>query len=317
MRRHANVLAMSTDGPKVGKSGNCRGSPHRVKKPQYQSKSASTREKLVLGHSTSPVYPATSMRREQVKAHIDQLGREMNLIAYGEAGMPVLVFPSSEGKATDYEGFGMIDALSGLIETGRLRVYCVDSYDSESWYGRHRPRHERAQRHAMYEQWILRDVLPAIGRDAGDRTLRITCTGCSFGGFHSALFALKHPDKFKHALGMSGVYDIRFLLDGHHDDLVYYNNPIEFVANMDNGLLDQVRESVFISLVCGQGQYEEKCLNSTREFWWLLREKQIPNYMDLWGNDVAHDWPWWRKQIVHYMSHLVEGRLPWPNTSLA
>jgi uncharacterized OsmC-like protein len=30
------------------------------------------------------------MRREQVKAHIDQLGREMNLIAYGEAGMPVL-----------------------------------------------------------------------------------------------------------------------------------------------------------------------------------------------------------------------------------
>jgi esterase/lipase superfamily enzyme len=254
------------------------------------------------------------MRRELVTSYVPSLGREMNIAAYGSAGIPVLVFPSSEGKASDYAGFGMVDALATLIEAGRLRLYCVDSYDSESWYGRHRPTNERAWRHSLYENWIMNDVVPAIARDVRDPHVRLVCTGCSFGAFHSTLFALKHPKRFKHALAMSGVYDIRFLLDGHHDDWVYYNNPAEFVPNLHGSLLQELQRTVFITLVCGQGQWEEKCLSSTKDFWGVLSSKRIPNYMDLWGHDVAHDWPWWRKQIVYYMNHLVEGRMPWPST---
>lgn len=257
------------------------------------------------------------MRRQHLAEHSPTLERHMNLIAHGHAGMPVLVFPSSEGRASDYEGFGMVDALAPLIEAGKLRLYCVDSYDSESWYGKQRPLHERAWRHSLYEDWIMKQVVPAIERDVGSADVRLATTGCSFGAFHSALFALKHPQRFKFALAMSGVYDIRFLLHGHHDDWVYFNNPIQFVPNMNGALLEDVRRGTFIALVCGQGQWEERCLASTREFWWLLRQKGIPNYMDLWGHDVAHDWPWWRRQIVHYLGHLAEGRSPWPNVSLA
>lgn len=259
------------------------------------------------------------MRRESIKEHSPSLGREMNLLAYGHGGLPVLVFPSSEGKATDYEGFGMVDALAPMIESGKLRLYCVDCYDSESWYGRYRPAHERAARHSLYDEWIMKNVVPAIARDVGNPKVRLTTTGCSFGAFHAATFTLKHPKTFKHAICMSGVYDVRSLLNGHSDgggDGVYFNNPMQFVPNLNGKLLDEVRRSVFISLVCGQGAYEEKCLNSTKELWWLLRAKQIPNYMDLWGYDVAHDWPWWRKQIAYFMSHLVEGKSPWPNTSI-
>ena len=255
------------------------------------------------------------MRREHIKDFSPSLDREMNLIVYGHAGLPVLVFPSSEGKATDYEGFGMVEALAPLIESGKLRLYCVDSYDSESWYGKHRPLHERAWRHTLYEKWVMDSAVAAIGRDVGDPRVRLVATGCSFGAYHSATFALKHPKRFKHALCMSGVYDIRFLLNGHHDETVYFNNPIEFVPNMNGGTIEAFRKT-FITLVCGQGAYEEKCLSSTREMWWELRSKGIPNYMDLWGHDVAHDWPWWRKQIVFYMSYLVEGKSPWPNISL-
>jgi esterase/lipase superfamily enzyme len=257
------------------------------------------------------------MRREHVQDYNPILGRTMNILAYGDSGLPVLVFPSSEGKATDYEGFGMIDALAPLLDAGKLRLYCVDSYDSESWYGKHRPLNERAWRHSLYEDWIMNHAVPAIARDTANPKIRLVTTGCSFGAFHSALFAIKHPRRFKFALAMSGVYDIRFLLNGHHDEWVYFNNPIEFVPSMNGGLLDEIRRSTFIALICGQGQYEERCLSSTKEFWWLLRQKGIPNYMDLWGHDVAHDWPWWRKQIVHYLSHLAEGKSPWPNISLA
>ncbi|MCI0364779.1 MAG: hypothetical protein L0Y44_09560, partial [Phycisphaerales bacterium] len=203
------------------------------------------------------------MRRETVKEHSASLGREMSLIAYGYAGLPVLVFPSSEGKATDYEGFGMVDALAPLISSGKLRLYCVDSYDSESWYGRHRPASERARRHSLYEAWVMSRVMPAIARDTtdpsgGGANIRLTTTGCSFGAYHAATFALKHPRKFKHALCMSGVYDLRFLFNGYHDEGIYFNNPIEFVSNLHGDLLDEIRRGVFISLICGQGPYEER-----------------------------------------------------------
>ena len=256
------------------------------------------------------------MRRQQVTEHSPTLGREMNMIAYGDRGLPVLVFPSSEGKAADYEGFGMIKAVAPLLESGKLRLYCVDSYDSESWYAKHRPPQDRAWRHSLYDDWVMNTAVPAIGRDVGDPGVQLTTTGCSFGAYHAANFALKHPNRFNHALCLSGVYDARFLLGDYHDEWVYFNNPMEFVAHMSGDLLDEVRENVFISLICGQGNYEERCLDSTKEFWSLLSSKGIPNYMDLWGHDVAHDWPWWRAQLKYLMSHLVEGRMPWPSTSL-
>ena len=196
-------------------------------------------------------------RREHARLFSPAIGRELDIIAYGDAGTPVLVFPSSEGSATDFEGFGMID-----------------------------------------------------------QSIRLMTAGCSFGAFHAANFTLKHPQHFCTALCMSGAYDIRWLLGGHHDEWAYFNNPVEYVSNMREDLLAELRRSVFIALISGQGKWEERSLESTREFWGVLSAKQLPNYMDLWGHDVAHDWPWWRKQIVYYLSHFVEGKTPWPNISL-
>ncbi len=264
--------------------------------------------------------PSTQLRREHARLFSPAIGHELDIIAYGNAGTPVLVFPSSEGSANDYEGFGMIDALTPLMRAGKLRLYCVGSYDSQSWWAKQNPPHERAWRHSFYEDWIMNQVMPAIRRDVKDPHARLITTGCSFGAFHAANFTLKHPTHFRAALCMSGAYDIRWLLGGmggHHDDWVYFNNPIEYVPNLHGDLLNELRKKVFIALVSGQGNWEEKSLQSTREFWDVLTAKGVPNYMDLWGYDVAHDWPWWRKQIVFYLSHFVEGRTPWPNISLA
>ncbi|HWB19921.1 MAG TPA: alpha/beta hydrolase-fold protein [Phycisphaerales bacterium] len=253
------------------------------------------------------------MRREYVKLFSPAIGRELELIAYGHGGLPVLVFPSSEGSCHEYEDFKMIHVLAPLIEAGKLRMYCVGSYDSESWYGKHLPLHERAWHNTLYENWIMNQVVPAIAADVKNPKVKLTVTGCSFGAFHSANFALKFPERFNHALCMSGVYDIRFLLHGHHDMHVYFNNPMEYVSLMHGEALESVRRNTRLTLVCGQGQWEDTALASTREFWWLLHTRNIPNYMHLWGHDVAHDWPWWRIQIQYYMSNLVEGKMPWLN----
>jgi esterase/lipase superfamily enzyme len=146
------------------------------------------------------------MEREQVELDAPGLDRPGSLIRYGHYGRPVLVFPSEQGRAWDYENNGMVGAVADLVEAGRVKLYCVDSYDHVSWSDRGIPLEERARRHSLYESWIVDQVVPAIGSDspgAGD----IVTTGCSLGAFHALNFALKRADLFPIAICQSGNYD--------------------------------------------------------------------------------------------------------------
>ena len=67
-----------------------------------------------------------------------RLHRDMELLVFGHAGPPMIVFPSSMGAFFEYEDRGMIDALADKLEHGALQLFCVSSVDSESWYNRQR-----------------------------------------------------------------------------------------------------------------------------------------------------------------------------------
>ena len=90
------------------------------------------------------------------------MGVEGGVIAYGNYGRPLLVFPSEQGRCFDYENNGMIGVLAGLIDDGRLKVYCVDSFDGATWVDKSIPLEERARRHNAYEDWILNQVVPFV-----------------------------------------------------------------------------------------------------------------------------------------------------------
>ncbi len=88
-------------------------------------------------------------------------------------------------------------------------------------------------------------------------------------------------------------------------DAVYFNNPVAYVANAQGDHLDWLRARVTLLLVCGQGQWEDTtgALDSTRRFGDLLHAKGIRCAVDLWGHDVPHDWPSWRRQLAHHLPH--------------
>jgi len=35
-----------------------------------------------------------------------------------------------------------------------------------------------------------------------------------------------------------------------------------------------------------------------------LEMKNIPAWIDIWGQDVNHDWPWWRKMLPYGLSKM-------------
>lgn len=247
------------------------------------------------------------MRREHVVMQSLAVG-ESNLIAYGHYGRPLLAFPSDMGRAADYEERGLIDAVGGLVADGRVKIYCVDSYDSASWRNDSLPLEARAQAHQKFEDYITNDVVPAIYRDCGGPT-DIMVTGVSFGAFHAANFALRRSDLFPLAICLSGVYDMSRIGWGERGDAFYFNNPQDYVANMTGEHLDWLRRRVRLLLVCGQGMWEDDsasgALPSTLRFDAVLTDKGIRHETDLWGHDVAHDWPSWRAQLAHHLPRFV------------
>ena len=227
----------------------------------------------------------------------------MNRIRYGHWGRPVLVFPTEQGKATDFAQNGVCAAAGDLLAAGRIKAYCVDSFDHESWSNRSIPVEERARRHGFYEQWILDEVVPWIYDDCGGPQDIITL-GYSLGAFHAANFALKRADLFPQALCFSGNYDpSSWHAWGERGSEAYFNNPMDYLPNLHGDHLNWLRGRLHLLLVCGQGQWEDTtgALDSTRRFDALLADRGISHELDLWGYDVPHDWPSWRAQIAYHL----------------
>jgi esterase/lipase superfamily enzyme len=238
------------------------------------------------------------MRRE----HVD-LGPGM-LIAYGHYGRPVLVFPSEQGRAWDFENNGMVGAVADLLDAGRVKLYCVDSADGWTWSDRSAPIEERARRHGEYEHWVLNAAVSWIRNDCHG-PVEVATLGASLGAYHAANFALKHADVFPFAICLSGNYDpTTWNAWGEPGDATYFNNPMAYVPNLDGGHLDWLRARLSLLVVVGQGAWEvdpTAALPSSRAFAAVLRDKGIRHEFDVWGYDVPHDWSSWRAQLRHHL----------------
>jgi len=242
------------------------------------------------------------MRREHVQVGWE--GFNGSVIAYGHYGRPVLVFASEQGRAEDFENNGMVGAVAGLIDDGRVKLYCIDSADGYSWSDYSVPIEERARRHGRYESWVIDEVVPWVSADCGGIREFVTL-GCSLGAFHAANFALKRADLFPLALCLSGNYDpSSWRAWGEQGDATYFNKPMSYVANLHGDHLNWLRDQLSLLLVVGQGAWEvdpTQSLPSTRAFAERLAQQGIRHELDVWGYDVPHDWPSWRAQLAHHL----------------
>src|SRR5436309_13872353 len=80
----------------------------------------------------------TDVQRDYIKEYSHSLGRDMELLHFGHAGTPLLVFPTSMGRFFQWEDFGMAGASSDFIDSGAVPLVCVDSVDGEWVYARER-----------------------------------------------------------------------------------------------------------------------------------------------------------------------------------
>ena len=242
------------------------------------------------------------MKQEHHRWYSERLGREMGINVYGHYGYPILVFPTSGGDESEYANQGMIDAVAGPIDAGKARFFCVGSVNDESWYDKTaHPRH-RSYVQAMYDEYIAREVAPFVRDCCKSPGIPITTTGASFGAYHAANTLLKHPETFRRCLALSGVYDVRRFMGGDFDDNFYFNNPVDYIANLTDAYYLNHFQQCDIRLSTGHGPWEDS--GPTYQLSEVLRSRGIPHSVDDWGADGGHDWPYWKRQMSDYLARL-------------
>jgi esterase/lipase superfamily enzyme len=242
------------------------------------------------------------MRQEHHHWYSHRVGKEMGIRVHGHYGAPVLVFPTSGGDEWEYENQGMVEALGSHIDAGKVKLFCVNSVNNQSWYDKGAHPAHRSYLQSMYDAYVAREVAPFVRDHCRTPDIAITTTGSSFGAYHAANTLLKHPDTFRRCLALSGVYDLRQFMDGHYDDNFYFNNPVDYMGSMSDGWYVHHLHQCDIRLATGHGSWEDS--GPTYQLSGVLRARGIPHAVDDWGPDGGHDWPYWKHQMGAYLSRL-------------
>ena len=239
------------------------------------------------------------MKREIHSWHSPALNKTMEVAVYGHYGTALLLFPTAAADFLEYERFQLIDSVSRQINEGKVKVFSVNSINAESWLNQYmHPRH-KAIRHQQFNEYIFNEVVPFIKNMTSQET-PIIASGASFGALHAANLFFRRPDLINGVIAMSGDYDLSSYTKGYHDEDVYFNSPIQYLPNLnDEYYLPLIKKSGHIHIVTGSGEWEHP--DASRRLSAVLHAKGIPHELDVWGHDIPHDWPSWRKMLPYYL----------------
>lgn len=228
----------------------------------------------------------------------------MEIKVYGHYGKPLIIFPTQGGTFHEAEDYHLIEVLKFFINEGRIKVFTVGSVDTDAWANEGVAVHDRGNRHEQYNGYIMQEVVPFIRNHCNKPDLQIAVTGCSMGAYHAANFFFRHPFVFDTLIAISGIFDLKLFIGDYVDDYVYFNSPLRFLPELtDEAILQKLRNNTIVIAV-GKGAWEEEMIADAEELRQILEAKNIPAWIDVWGNDVDHDWTWWRVMLPYFVEKL-------------
>lgn len=232
------------------------------------------------------------MKEQHHKWYSPNLGKDIEMSVFGHSGYPVIIFPTTMGRFYEAKDFELIESAKWFVEQGMVTLYCPDSVNELSWYNKGIHPAEKVKNHIWYDKAIMDELVERVrwNTPAG----KVAVAGCSFGGYHAANFAFRHPEVVSHMISMSGAFSITSFMDGYYDDNVYFNNPVDFLNNADNPALWNMK------IILGTSEWDI-CRPSNQELSGILNKKNITHWYDERGWQ-EHDWPLWREMFPHYLS---------------
>lgn len=235
------------------------------------------------------------MVEHSYKFYSPNLNTETEILIYGDSGYPIILFPTSMGRNFQNRDFKLIESVKWFVENGKVKIYCVDGVDEETWYNKNVHPADRVKNHIWYDKFIREEVIPLAQKDTGYG--KVAMAGCSFGGYHAANIAFRYPEVVGYMIAMGAGFDIKGQLDGYYDDNVYYNNPPDYLGDLSNPALWEM------GIILGTGT-EDFCLPQNERLSEILTRKNVPHWLDVRPGGI-HDWPVWREMFPDYLGQMI------------
>jgi putative tributyrin esterase len=164
-----------------------------------------------------------------------------------------------------------------------------------------------------YEDYVVQDLVSDVESKfpvAPGRTNR-AIVGVSMGGFGAVNLALKHPDLFIFAAGMSSAIDVpsrpfSFKRIGQYRGHAVIFGPWGSQTRRDNDPFVVARtadpsEVPFLYLTCGD---QEGLLPANRKFAVLLKERHFE--YEFHSGPGGHDWNQWNRRLTNAFQSLFQ-----------
>ncbi len=218
------------------------------------------------------------------------------MLVFGHSGLPLIIFPTTLGSYFEAKDFYLIESARPFIEQGQIKIVCPDGVNKYSWYNKNIPPAQRVQNHIWYDQFMVEEVVEKVRLESPSG--KVAVGGCSFGGYTATNFAFKYPHLVSYLISMSGSFDIKSFLDGYYDDNVYFNNPVDYIKDLNHPDLWNM------GIILGTSEWDI-CREANFEMSGLLHNKGIKHWLDEVGGS-PHDWPLWRYMLPKYLGEILK-----------
>lgn len=234
--------------------------------------------------------------------HSPNLDRTVEVARWGDYGVPVLVFPTAGGDAREIERFHVVSACGPLIAEGRMKLYSCDSVNGRAMLTKEGDHRHLSLVLRRFVEFIGEELAPAIRADCQSDDIEIVTAGASIGAYNALSAVCRYPGIFRDAICMSGTFRLERFLDGPGDINFLWASPLHYLDSLDDDHLTELRQRSVI-LASGEGANED--IGESWHAAHVLGSMGVPNRVDPWGPDRAHDWPLWREMLPHYLGSMV------------
>ena len=245
------------------------------------------------------------METKDFTLHRDGVDGDFDVTLYGTAGQPVIAFPEGDSSCASWEEGGMVDALAGLIDAGRVRLFCVDSADDASWYAGYAPSDYRIASLGGYFDLVENELCQLVRDEAPGAGAPIVA-GAGLGALNATIAMLRKPSLYGGLLALSGTYDAAWVVGDAMSDAWRAFSPVDLARGLgDNPLLVEALSGLQLAFVCGTGAGEEGG-ETQRTLQGELAAAGVGATFEYWGADVDHSWGWWQEEARQLLPCLLE-----------
>src|SRR5215831_17896299 len=110
------------------------------------------------------------MKRELTSWYSPALNKEMPIAVYGDYGFALLLVPTAAADYLEYERFQLMDHLTQFIDSGKVKVFSIDSINNESWLNNNMDPRHKSIRQQQWNDYVFNEVIPFIKSNTSQET---------------------------------------------------------------------------------------------------------------------------------------------------